>query len=100
VGTDIPIRNSYPYFLKRRSKAVRASSAFLGAGGPDAAVLFAGAYDPFDVTPSRATVTRGENNWHSFALSLTAIRAGIGFWHWKRVEGSKCVHCLQQCNSA
>jgi hypothetical protein len=26
------------------------------------------------------------------------IRAGIGFRHWNRVEGSKCAHCLQQCS--
>ena len=28
------------------------------------------------------------------------ILAGIGFRHWKRVEGSNCEHCLQQCSSA
>jgi len=33
-------------------------------------------------------------------LSLIGIRTGIGFKHWNRVAGSKCVHCLQQCNSA
>jgi hypothetical protein len=27
------------------------------------------------------------------------MRAGMGLRHWKRVEGSKCEHCLQQCNS-
>jgi hypothetical protein len=28
------------------------------------------------------------------------MRTGIGFKHWKRVEGSKCEHCLQQCSAA
>src|SRR5262249_13851249 len=32
--------------------------------------------------------------------SFTAMRTGIGFTHWKRVEGSKWAHCLQQCKSA
>jgi hypothetical protein len=50
--------------------------------------------------PSRATVTRGLNRAQSLALSLAAIRTGIGLMHWKRVEGSKNVHCLQQCSSA
>jgi hypothetical protein len=45
---------------------------------------------------SRATVTRGEKSAHSFAWSLMAMRKGIGFKHWKRVDGSKWAHCLQQ----
>ena len=28
------------------------------------------------------------------------MRAGIGFTHWNRVDGSKLVHCLQQCSAA
>ena len=27
------------------------------------------------------------------------MRTGMGFRHWKRVEGSKCAHCLQQCRA-
>lgn len=50
--------------------------------------------------PSRATVTRGVNRAQTLALSFMAIRTGIGFRHWNRVEGSKCEHCLQQCSSA
>src|SRR5438477_6672055 len=50
--------------------------------------------------PSLATVTRGVNSVHSLALSFTAMRTGIGLRHWKRVEGSKWEHCLQQCSSA
>src|ERR1039458_197762 len=53
--------------------------------------------------PSRgrgARVTRGENIVQSLALSLRTMRTGMGFRHWKRVEGSKCEHCLQQCRSA
>ena len=46
--------------------------------------------------PSRATVTRGEKSVHSLAWSFKGILTGIGFMHWKRVEGSKCEHCLQQ----
>jgi hypothetical protein len=49
--------------------------------------------------PSRATVTLGENKLHWFPASLIGIRSGIGFKHWKRVDGSKCAHCLQQCNA-
>ena len=49
--------------------------------------------------PSRATVTRGENRPHILALSLRGMRSGIGLRHWKRVDGSKCAHCLQQCSS-
>ena len=69
------MRNRHPegYFLKSRSKALRAASGEVGAsigGGGGAAAL-----------PSRATVTRGENNVHSFALSFTGIRTGIGFMH-------------------
>ncbi len=48
---------------------------------------------------SRATVTRGLNTSQSFALSFTAILTGMGFRHWKRVDGSKLAHCLQQCNA-
>jgi len=36
----------------------------------------------------------------SLALSFTAMRTGMGFRHWNRVDGSKWEHCLQQCNSA
>ncbi len=50
--------------------------------------------------PSRAIVTRGVNRAQVFALSFNAIRAGIGFRHWNRVDGSKWEHCLQQCSSA
>jgi len=52
------------------------------------------------LVPSRATVTRGVKSEHSLFLSLTAMRTGMGFMHWKRVEGSKCEHCLQQWRSA
>lgn len=45
---------------------------------------------------SRATVTRGANNVHVFVWSFRAIRTGIGLVHWKRVDGSKWEHCLQQ----
>lgn len=52
-----------------------------------------------DGAASRATVTLGENNSHSLAWSLIGMRAGIGFRHWNRVDGSKCAHCLQQCSA-
>jgi len=100
-GEAIPsaanLRMPGPYnFLKSRSKALRASSGLRGAGGPGlTGGVTAG---PFAV-PSRATVTRGLNSVHSLALSFTAMRTGMGFRHWKRVEGSKCEHCLQQCRS-
>jgi len=56
----------------------------------------AGAAETPEDVVSRATVTRAENNSHGFAWSFDAIRTGIGFKHWNRVEGSKCAHCLQQ----
>jgi len=84
------------YFLKRLSKAARASLGVRTAAGETDG---AGALGPPDWTPSRMTVTRGLNSSHSLALSLYGIRAGIGFTHWNRVDGSKCEHCLQQCNS-
>src|SRR5690349_20909734 len=74
------------YFLKRLSKAARASLGLRGVG-VEAAItgpLLAGA-------ASRATVTRGLNNWQSFVWSLRGIRTGMGFRHWKRVDGSKCA---------
>jgi hypothetical protein len=61
-------------------------------------VLTAGAAEVPDAVASRATVTRGENHSHSLAWSFEAILVGMGFRHWKRVEGSKCAHCLQQCS--
>jgi len=80
------------YFLNSRSKALRAASGDVGASmagpGGGAAAL-----------PSLATVTRGENSAQSLALSFIAMRAGMGFWHWNRVDGSKYVHCLQQCRA-
>jgi hypothetical protein len=77
--------------LNNLSKALRASSAFRGAGGPDwwdedGPPFGAGA--PFDV-PSRATVTRGVKRLQVLALSFGTMRTGIGFMHWNRVEGSK-----------
>ncbi len=88
------------YFLKRRSKALRASSALRGAGGPPwGTEVDCEAAAGADV-PSRATVTRGLNDVQSLLLSLLGIRIGIGFRHWKRVEGSKWEHCLQQCKAA
>jgi len=70
---------AYPtqIFLKSLSKALRASSALRGAGGP--ADGGGGAEAP--AVPSRATVTRGLNEMQSFALSFTGMRTGIGFRH-------------------
>src|SRR4051794_25496344 len=88
-------------FLNNRSNAFRASSALRGAGGPPTICdgWVGGAEAPLDV-PSRATVTLGANSVQVFVLSFSGIRSGMGFRHWNRVEGSKCVHCLQQCSSA
>ena len=61
-------------FLNNASKALRAvfglvgATPFAGLGGAEGEV-------------SRATVTRGSNSVHSLALSLTAIRAVMGFRH-------------------
>ena len=75
------------YFLNSRSKALRASLALLGGA------IFGSGAEPREGSEageaSRATVTRGEKSVQSFRLSLTAIRTGIGFRHWNRVEGSK-----------
>lgn len=85
------------YFLKRLSNAARASSALRGAATfPLSPTFTTGA----EGSTSRATVTRGEKSWHVFAWSFMAMRSGIGFRHWKRVEESKCTHCLQQCSAA
>ena len=83
-------------FLKSLSKALRASSALRGAAGPALALAGGGGAAEAPAVPSRATVTRGAKKVHSLALSFTGIRTGIGFRHWKRVEGSKWEHCLQQ----
>ena len=71
-----------PYgFLNNRSKALRASSAFRGAGGPPVMCGGGGGAEaPLDV-PSRATVTRGANSVQVFVLSFSGIRTGIGFMH-------------------
>src|ERR1039457_7421987 len=86
-----------PYsFLKSLSKAWRASSELRGAGGPTSIGTAAGTL----LVPSRATVTRGINELHSLTLSFMAMRTGMGLRHWKRMDGSKLEHCLQQCSSA
>jgi hypothetical protein len=72
--------------LNKLSKAARASAGVLG-------FVDAG---PAAVVDSRATVTVEAKNSHWFAASLGEMRTGIGFKHWKRVEGSKWLHCLQQ----
>jgi hypothetical protein len=79
------------YFLNRLSNATRASLGLRGAGA------FCGS-GTLALAASRATVTRGLNHVHSFGWSFPAIRAGIGFRHWNRVDGSKWAHCLQQCS--
>ena len=84
--------------LKSLSKALRASLALRGASCICCALLsprkpcWGGAGGD----PSRATVTRGEKDAQSFALSFTGMRARMGFKHWNRVDGSKWAHCLQQ----
>src|SRR5271170_4983785 len=40
-----------------------------------------------------------EKNEQSLRLSLGEIRAGIGWLHSKRLDGSKCSHCLQAWRS-
>jgi hypothetical protein len=71
---------SLVYFLKRLSKAARAS---VGR----------------EVEVSRSTVTRGMKKLHSFRLSFRGMRAVMGCVHSNRLEVSKFAHCLQQCNS-
>jgi len=99
VGMTADATPAVQVFLNSLSKALRASSRLRGIGGPGFETWGPAAAAPFEV-PSRATVTLGRNRPQSLALSFTGIRRGIGFRHWKRVEGSKWVHCLQQCNSA
>ena len=84
------------YFLNKLSKAARASLALRGVG-----VLSTTRFeDDGGAAASRATVTMGEKNSHVLAWSFTGMRTGIGLWHWKRVDESKCTHCLQQCKAA
>ena len=66
-------------FLKSLSKALRASSALRGAGGP--AFSEAGGGADWLVVPSRATVTRGVKSVHWLFLSFSGMRTGIGFRH-------------------
>src|SRR5207248_9317861 len=60
--------NGVAYFLKSRSKALRASFGVLGPGSIIGPAAGAGA------APSRATVTRGENRLHVLTTSLPTIR--------------------------
>jgi hypothetical protein len=62
------------YFLNNWSNAARASFGERGAGT-------AAAGDVPCAVASRATVTRGLNQVHSFGWSFDAIRTGIGFKH-------------------
>jgi len=71
------------YFLNKFSKAARASLGRKLAG--------------VDVSFSR--VTRISKSAHSFRASFFAMRSLIGCMHSKRLPGSKCVHCLHECNS-
>jgi hypothetical protein len=78
------VRRSFPggYFLKRFSKAARASSGF----------------DEEEV--SRSIVVRGAKKEHSFRASFFGMRAVTGLAHSNRLAVSKKVHCLQLCSSA
>ncbi len=69
------------YFLKRFSKAARASSGF-------------------EDEVSRSTVVRGEKKEQWFRESFLGIRAVMGFAHSNRLPVSKNVHWRQLCNSA
>src|SRR5580700_3969430 len=66
-------RATWSYFLKRFSKAVRASIGLAEAG----------------VEVSFSTRTRMEKNVHSLRSSLRGIRSGMGWVHSKRLEVSK-----------
>ena len=92
----MPALHNYSGFLNSASNALRASPGLRGAG--PCPLTGEGGWAEGDA--SRATVTRGSNSVHSLALSFTGILTGMGFKHWKRVEGSKCAHCLQQCSAA
>src|SRR3989441_7691013 len=70
------------FFLKRLSKARRASS---GRADPDEA--------------SRSTVTCSEKNVHSLRAPLLAMRSGTGWVHSKCWPGSKWAHCRQEWSS-
>ena len=70
-------------FLKSASKALRAALGLRGVWPLEG--VGAGA----EGDESLATVTRSSNSVHSLALSFTGILTGMGFKHWKRVEGSK-----------
>jgi hypothetical protein len=85
--------------LKSRANASRASAALRGWGTLAPAIGGRFTCDPALLT-SLATVTRAEKREHSFGWSLATMRTGTGLLHWKRVEDSKCAHCLQQCKAA
>ena len=79
AGVTWNLPHSYS-FLKSLSKALRASSALRGAGGPELGAADGGGAEA-PAVPSRATVTRGVNEVQSLALSFTGMRTGIGFRH-------------------
>lgn len=69
------------YFLKRFSKAARASRGF-------------------EEEVSRSRVVRGAKNEQWLRASFLGIRAVMGFVHSKRLAVSKNEHCLQLWSSA
>lgn len=76
---DFPM-NYGGYFLKRFSKAARASRGL-------------------EEEVSRSMVVRGVKKEHSFRASFLGIRAVMGFMHSKRLPVSKKEHCLQLWSS-
>jgi hypothetical protein len=83
------------YFLNKLSKAARAALALRGAG-----VFSTTRWADAGAGASRATVTIAIKNSQVLAWSFMGMRTGTGLWHWKRVDESKCTHCLQQCSAA
>src|ERR1700757_713266 len=82
------------YFLKRSSKAFRASFGRAAVASGEALV----AYVTGEV--SFSTVMRNSKNVQSFFASLFGIRSGIGCVHSNCAAVSKCTHCLHECMAA
>ncbi len=81
VGAELDQRPDH--FLNRLSNAARASCGFNAAG----------------VDVSFSTITRIAYDGHSFRTSFLATRSFTGCIHSNRLDGSKYVHCLHECNS-
>src|SRR5439155_21853248 len=84
-----------PYFLKRLSKALRASEEVVGLG-----VLLPPPCLPPESRVSRSIDVRAIKKWQLFRRSFFVIRSGISCVHSNCAAVSKCRQFLQDLRSA